>query len=79
MSEVIRKKVYQILSDQLGYDEDQISLESDIVEDLDADSLDAVELIMAFEEEYNIEISDEDAEKLRSPMKIISYINEKCS
>jgi len=68
------EKVKQIIVDQLGVDENEIALESSFIDDLGADSLDIVELIMALEEEFNIEIPDEDAEKITTVGDIIEYI-----
>ena len=63
--------------DKLGVDENKISKEAKFIEDLGADSLDTVELIMQFEEDFNIEIPDEDAEKLRSVGETVDYISNK--
>lgn len=60
----VMEKVKKIIVDQLGVEEDKVKEDSSFIDDLGADSLDIVELIMAFEEEFDIEISDEDAEKL---------------
>ena len=60
----ILDKVKQIVADQLGIDEDEVLPEASFIDDLGADSLDIVELIMAFEEEFDLEIPDEDAEKI---------------
>ena len=70
----ILKKVQEITSEQLGVDESQITPEAKFVDDLGADSLDTVELIMALEEEFNLEISDEEAEKLTTVQKVVDYI-----
>ncbi|MFT7444945.1 MAG: acyl carrier protein, partial [Granulosicoccus sp.] len=64
MAENIQEKVTEIIVEQLGVSADQVKLESKMIEDLGADSLDAVELVMAVEEEFGIEVPDEDAEKL---------------
>lgn len=74
--EEILKKVREITSEQLGVDESQITPEAKFVEDLGADSLDTVELIMALEEAFNLEISDEEAEKLTTVEKVVDYIAE---
>ena len=70
----IEAKVKSIIADQLGVGEDEIKPESNFVEDLGADSLDIVQLIMALEEEYHLEISDEEAEKIRTIQDIVDYI-----
>lgn len=71
------EKVKAIIVDQLGVEEEEVTLESSFIEDLGADSLDIVELIMALEEEFDIEVPDEDAEKLQTVGDAISYINSK--
>ncbi|MCX5725329.1 MAG: acyl carrier protein, partial [Nitrospirae bacterium] len=63
--------------EQLGVEEDEVTLEASFVEDLGADSLDTVELVMALEEEFGIEIPDEDAEKILTVGKALDYIKEK--
>ncbi|MBA7679906.1 Acyl carrier protein [subsurface metagenome] len=72
----ILKKVKEITSEQLGVDEAQITLDAKFVDDLGADSLDTVELVMALEEEFDLEISDEDAEKLVNVQKAVDYIED---
>jgi acyl carrier protein len=72
----ILKKVKEITSEQLGVDEAQITLHAKFVDDLGADSLDTVELVMALEEEFDLEISDEDAEKLVNVQKAVDYIED---
>ncbi len=74
-SEII-KKVKEITSEQLGVDESQITPEAKFIDDLGADSLDTVELVMALEEEFDIEISDEEAEKLITVQKVIDYLED---
>ena len=70
----IEDKVKNIIVEQLGVSEDQVKSEAKFVEDLGADSLDTVELVMAFEEEFDITVPDEDAEKLTSVGEVVSYI-----
>lgn len=70
----IEDRVKDIIVDQLGVNADQVTPEAKFVEDLGADSLDTVELVMAFEEEFDIEVPDEEAEKLQSVADVISYI-----
>ena len=72
----VEKKIKQIIADQLGIPEEEILNESSFVEELGADSLDIVELIMAMEEEFEIEIPDEDAEKLLTVQDTIEYIRK---
>ena len=68
------EKVKKIVVDRLGVTDDQVTMEASFTEDLGADSLDTVELVMAFEEEFNIEIPDEDAEKIGTVKDAVSYI-----
>ena len=70
----VEQKVKNIIADQLGVGEDEIKISSSFIEDLGADSLDIVELVMAMEEEFDIEIPDEDAEKIQTIADAISYI-----
>lgn len=72
----IDKRVIKIVSEQLGVEEQKINPASSFVDDLGADSLDTVELVMAFEEEFKMEIPDEDAEKIKTVGDAIHYINE---
>lgn len=72
----IEEKVKNIIVEQLGVSEDQVKPEAKFIEDLGADSLDTVELVMAFEEEFDITVPDEEAEKLTSVGEVISYIDE---
>ncbi len=73
----IEERVKKIIGEQLGVEEDDITPEASFVEDLGADSLDTVELVMAFEEEFGIEIPDEDAEKIITVQNSIDYIKER--
>jgi len=70
----IEKRVKEIIVEQLGVNENEVTPEAKFVDDLGADSLDLVELVMALEEEYNIEISDEEAEKILTVGDAIDYI-----
>ena len=70
-------RIKEIIIDKLGIEENKITLEARFIEDLGADSLDTVELIMQFEEEFDIEISDDDAEKLTTVGSSVDYINNK--
>ena len=70
----VEEKVKNIIVEQLGVDVDEVKAEASFVDDLGADSLDVVELVMALEEEFGLEISDEDAEKLRTVQQAIQYI-----
>ncbi|ESQ14248.1 MAG TPA: acyl carrier protein [Chromatiaceae bacterium] len=72
----IEDRVRKIVVEQLGVKEKEVSLESSFVDDLGADSLDTVELVMALEEEFDTEIPDEDAEKITTVKQAIDYINE---
>ena len=69
------ERVKKIVKEQLGVEEDEIQMSSTFVDDLGADSLDIVELIMAFEEEFNIEIHDEQAEKIKTVEDVVKYID----
>jgi acyl carrier protein len=70
----IEQRVKDIIVEQLGVEEDEVSPEASFIDDLGADSLDTVELVMAFEEEFNIEIPDEDAEGISTVQEAIDYI-----
>ena len=72
----IEDRVKDIIVDQLGVNADQVTLEAKFIEDLGADSLDTVELVMAFEEEFEIEVPDEEAEKLQSVGDVVTYIEK---
>jgi len=73
----VAEKVKSIIAEQLGVKQEEIKPESSFVDDLGADSLDTVELVMALEEEFGIEIPDEDAEKMFTVGEAINYIEEK--
>ena|SRR5207253_3913107 len=75
----IKEKVKDIIVEQLGVNPEQVTDEASFIEDLGADSLDIVELVMAFEEEFGVEVPDEDAEKLQKVGDVIKYIEEKSS
>jgi len=72
----VDEKVKQIIVEQLGVDEGEVTANASFVDDLGADSLDTVELVMAFEEAFDIEIPDEDAEKIRTVQDAIDYIGK---
>lgn len=74
--EAIFERVKEIIVDQLGVDEEEVTPEATFIDDLGADSLDIVELIMAFEEEFDMEIPDEDAEKIVTVGDAVEYIRE---
>lgn len=76
-TEEIAERVKSIIVDQLGVSMEEVTPEASFIEDLGADSLDIVELIMALEEEYDMEIPDEDAEKIQSVGDVITYIQSK--
>lgn len=75
-SEEIFEKVKGIIVEQLGVAESAVTMEASFIDDLGADSLDIVELVMAFEEEFNIEIPDSDAEKVTTVSDVVDYIKE---
>ena len=75
----VAQKVKQIIVEQLGVDEAQVDETASFVDDLGADSLDIVELVMAFEEAFDIDIPDEDAEKITTVKEAVSYIENKSS
>lgn len=76
MSAILEEKVKKIIIDQLGVDEAEVTPAAKFIDDLGADSLDTVELVMALEEEFGIEIPDEDAEKIATVQDAIAYIGE---
>ena len=75
----LEDKVKEIIVEQLGVSPEQVTPEASFIDDLGADSLDTVELVMAFEEEFGAEIPDEDAEKLQTVGDAIKYVEEKTS
>ena len=74
--DTIEQRVKKIVAEQLGVNEAEIKNESSFVDDLGADSLDTVELVMAFEENFDIEVPDEEAEKLQSVADVVAYIEK---
>jgi acyl carrier protein len=76
MAKPVDERVKEIICQQLGVEEDEVNPTAKFIEDLGADSLDTVELVMAFEEEFNLEIPDEEAEKIVTVGDAISYIKE---
>ena len=75
-NEEIYSKVKDLVSKHLNIDEKEVTKEASFIEDLGADSLDTVELIMSFEEEFNIEIPDEDAESIKTVQNVVDYIQK---
>ncbi|CCB88702.1 MULTISPECIES: acyl carrier protein [Simkania] len=73
----LKEEVIDVVVEQLGVDAQDVTLEKSFVEDLNADSLDLTELIMTFEEKFGFEISEEDAEKLKTVGDVVSYIESK--
>jgi acyl carrier protein len=73
----VEDRVKAIIVEQLGVDAEEVTSEASFVEDLGADSLDTVELIMAFEEEFGVEISDDEAEKIRKVRDAVDYIEKR--
>lgn len=71
---MILKKIKNIISEQLGVDQEEITMEASFMDDLGADSLDIVELVMALETEFDLEIPDEDAEKISTVGDVVEYI-----
>ena len=77
MADNTESKVKEIIINELGVEPEKVTLEASFVEDLGADSLDTVELVMAFEEEFGIEIPDEDAEQLQTVGDAVKYLKDK--
>ncbi|MEO2158561.1 MAG: acyl carrier protein [bacterium] len=75
MADDIASTVKRIIMEELGVDPGKVTNDASFVDDLGADSLDTVELVMAFEEEFDIEITDEDAEKMRTVSDVIKYVS----
>jgi acyl carrier protein len=75
----VEDRVKAIIVEQLGVDADEVNPEASFVEDLGADSLDTVELIMAFEEEFGVEISDDEAEKIKKVKDAVEYIDKRAA
>lgn len=75
----IEDKVKDIIVEQLGVNPEQVTPQASFIEDLGADSLDIVELVMAFEEEFGVEVPDEDAEKLQTVGDVVTYIKERAN
>ena len=76
MSDSIETQVKDIIVEQLGVDPEKVTSDAKFIEDLGADSLDTVELVMTFEEKFSVEVPDEDAEKLKSVADVVAYIKE---
>ena len=76
MADSIESKVKDIIVEQLGVNAEQVNPDAKFIEDLGADSLDTVELVMAFEEEFSIEVPDEEAEKLQTVGDVIAYVEK---
>lgn len=73
---MVLDKIKELIVEQLGVNPDQVMLETNLMKDLEADSLDAVEIIMAIEDEYDIEIPDDDAEKFQTINDIVTYVEK---
>ena len=73
---MVFEKIRDIIVEQLQVDEDEITLEANLMKDLSADSLDAVEIIMAIEDEYGFEIPDEEAEKMQTVQDLVNFVEE---
>ena len=76
MAQTAEDRLKKIIADQLSVSEEEVVPEASFIEDLNADSLDLVELIMSLEEEFNVKISDEDAEKIRTVQAALDYLHE---
>ena len=76
MEKSVERRVIETIVEQLGVSEEEVTMEASFIDDLGADSLDLVELIMAMEEEFGLEISDEDAEKIQTVQDVVNYITE---
>ena len=76
MAGKLEDRVREIIVDQLGVESDKVTADAKFIEDLGADSLDTVELVMAFEENFDIEVPDEEAEKLQSVADVVAYIEK---
>ena len=75
---MILEKVKSVIAEQTGIDPETITMGSSFVEDLNIDSIDLIELVMMLEEEYDIEFSEEDAEKIKTVGDVVNYINQNC-
>ena len=76
MSDNIESQVIDVIVEQLGVDREKVTPDAKFIDDLGADSLDTVELVMTFEEKFSVEVPDEDAEKLKSVADVVAYIKE---
>jgi len=76
VEKTVERRVIEIIVEQLGVAEEEVTMEASFIDDLGADSLDLVELIMAMEEEFSLEISDADAEKILTVQDVVNYITE---
>ena len=74
---MIFEKLQEIIADQLDVDKDEITMDTDLMKDLEADSLDAVEIIMAIESEFDVEVPDERAEEFKLVSNIVNFLEEK--
>ena len=74
MAAAVETRVKEIVCEQLGVSDDEVTPQASFIDDLGADSLDIVELVMALEEEYELEISDEDAEKIKTVQDVVTFI-----